>query len=39
MRSINRELTTAGIEIAFPQRDVHIRSAVELGALPGPPNP
>ncbi|MHC5115143.1 MAG: mechanosensitive ion channel domain-containing protein [Planctomycetota bacterium] len=37
---IDARFREAGIEIAFPQRDLHIRSSdVSFGALPGPKDP
>ena len=33
--AIDRAFREAGIEIAFPQRDIHIRSAASLAAATG----
>lgn len=36
--AVNRALAEAGIEIPFPQRDLHLRSVAPSIGLPGPPD-
>jgi len=38
-KGINKELTRLGIEIPFPQQDVHIHGAEGLGGYVGVSNP